>query len=115
MRFGARTYGAFQQVGKYSPWETMILDILISEFKMQHFFILGTILESRSCFSRRVLSKTAWVGGLLVDGNRLVKLPLEVDEALALRLGHRQGRVHHDDQAHRGVAGERPVKPAVFQ
>ena len=77
--------------------------------------------ESARCFSGRAhclpidLSKAKWGGGLLVDDRRLVKLPLEVHEALVFRLGHRQGRVHHDHRAHRGVAGERPVKPSVEQ
>ena len=44
-----------------------------------------------------------------------VKVALDVDEALALRLGHREEGVRHDDRGHRGVAGEGAVETAEFR
>ena len=55
---------------------------------------------------------------LLVDPNRIVdfvKVALDVDEALALGLGHREERVRHDDRGHHGVAGEGAVETAALR
>ena len=56
---------------------------------------------------------------LLVDPNHrivdFVKVALDVDEALALGLGHREERVRHDDRGHHGVAGEGAVETAALR
>ena len=44
-----------------------------------------------------------------------VKVALDVDEALAFGLGHREERVHHDDRGHHSVAEESAVESAALR
>ena len=41
-------------------------------------------------------------------------MALDVDEALAFGLGHREERVHHDSRGHHGVAEEGAVESAAL-
>ena len=52
---------------------------------------------------------------IVVDARDFVKVALDVDEALALGLGHREERVRHDDRGHHGVAGEGAVETAALR